>query len=120
MEQGRLVLIHGEKGIKDCTTIIDGVYAGGLPDALEKVKGNEIDGESLRFFSGYSGWGPGQLQNEVNLGVWYVAAGSTDLITSHCVKLKRPLYRQVLEMMGGRYKEIVEKFDEMDGGKYVI
>ncbi len=36
--------------------------------------------EKVRFFSGYSGWGPGQLTWEVEVGSWWVAAASSTLV----------------------------------------
>jgi len=46
--------------------------------------------------------------------VWFCAAGSRDIATSQCIKLKRPLWRQVLDLMGGRFAEISKAFDAMD------
>lgn len=33
---------------------------------------------ALRVFAGYAGWGPGQLQNEIALGAWYIVDGQPD------------------------------------------
>ena len=67
-----------------------------------------------------AGWGSGQLEDEVEKGVWFVAAGSPDIVTQQCINLRRPLWRQVLDHMEGKYKDIARRLDELDGGKYVI
>jgi len=34
----------------------------------------------LRVYVGHSGWGPGQLQNEIGRGDWYVLPADADVI----------------------------------------
>ena len=34
----------------------------------------------IKFFSGYSGWGPGQLENELRVGGWLTASANADEI----------------------------------------
>lgn len=36
------------------------------------------DVTSVRIYSGYSGWAPGQLDEELEEGAWYVVAASPD------------------------------------------
>ncbi|HEX5431559.1 MAG TPA: YqgE/AlgH family protein, partial [Bryobacteraceae bacterium] len=38
--------------------------------------------DALRFYSGYAGWGPGQLEAEVGAGAWHVASGDADTVFS--------------------------------------
>jgi putative transcriptional regulator len=53
---------------------------------------------AVRVFVGYSGWGPGQLDDELAQGGWYVVdAEPTDLLTSDPASL----WRRVLRRQGG-------------------
>lgn len=50
--------------------VFDGVYLGGDMSALERVLVTPSGSETFRAFMGYSGWGPGQLENEMKTGAW--------------------------------------------------
>lgn len=53
---------------------------------------------ALRLFSGYSGWGPGQLEEEIDGGSWFVVpARAHDPISSD----PEGLWRRVLRRQGG-------------------
>ncbi|CAM6097365.1 unnamed protein product [Calypogeia fissa] len=102
-------VIHGIPGLHDSKEVISGVYLGG-PDAINNsVKRGETVPNDYRWFLGYCGWRPGQLEREVAHGVWYLASGSRDIVTNQCIRLKRPLWRQVLELMGGEYSLISKR-----------
>lgn len=60
--------------IPDAREIAPGIWLGGNFEELFKVinEGYEIEG-SVRFFLGYSGWSPGQLEEEIGRSVWAVA-----------------------------------------------
>jgi len=53
---------------------------------------------SFRVFAGYAGWGPGQLQDEIDEGAWYVvAAEPADVFDPE----PEQLWRAVLRRSGG-------------------
>jgi putative transcriptional regulator len=54
-----------------------GMHLALLPPDVERL----IDGPParLRFFAGYSGWGPGQLAREIERGDWWVLDPDPDL-----------------------------------------
>ncbi|HEX3922821.1 MAG TPA: YqgE/AlgH family protein [Streptosporangiaceae bacterium] len=55
---------------------------------------------SLRVFAGYAGWGPAQLQSEIEEGAWYVLPGEpTDAFLSE----PEQLWPAVLRRQGGEF-----------------
>lgn len=58
----------------------------------------KADLEVVRVFAGYSGWGPGQLDEELDQGGWFVVdADPEDLFVAHPASL----WRTVLRRQGG-------------------
>jgi putative transcriptional regulator len=55
--------------------IIESVYLVSYEDALEGVP---ADPGRLRFYLGYAGWAPGQLDNEMAHGSWRVLPGTSE------------------------------------------
>ena len=52
----------------------------------------------LRVFTGYSGWGPGQLEEEIEAGAWFVVEGrQTDVLSAE----PAALWERVLRRQGG-------------------
>lgn len=57
----------------DATRVVDGVYASTDAKLLRKLLERDKPMEGLRVFVGFSGWGPGQLENEIARGDWTLA-----------------------------------------------
>ncbi len=55
--------------------------------------------EAVRVFSGYAGWGPGQIEAEIDEGAWLIIDGAPDdVLTADPARL----WRLVLRRQGGR------------------
>lgn len=48
------------------------VYLASTKSALEHVLSRKPTPKTLRIYLGYTGWGPGQLDHEMELGVWRI------------------------------------------------
>jgi putative transcriptional regulator len=67
------------------------------PEAL--VEGQVEGLDALRLYTGYSGWGPGQLEAELAAGAWYLADALPDDVL--CADPDH-LWRNVMRRQGGR------------------
>lgn len=52
-----------------------------------------------RVFAGYSGWAPGQLENEISEGSWLIADATADLVFGD----PDEMWANALRAMGGEY-----------------
>lgn len=59
--------------IPDSVEIVEGVFLGGDFKALkELILSGEVHSKNVRFFVGYAGWSPDQLDQEIRKKSWYI------------------------------------------------
>jgi putative transcriptional regulator len=71
--EGPLMALHGNDALGDAE-VLPGVYFAAEREKLEVLVAGPDS--SARFFVGYSGWAPGQLESEMEEGAWATIEGS--------------------------------------------
>lgn len=102
VQQDTLHFIHRNGNIINAVEIAGQVYWGGdLENLLLLTDTKQISAGDIRFFLGYSGWGPGQLDEELENDSWIVC----DYVTDQLLFDTDPqvMWRKALEGMGGRF-----------------
>jgi putative transcriptional regulator len=100
--QGPLVAVHGLEEHAEAE-ILPGVYFSAHKDQLRSI----VDQDELpfRLFSGYSGWGDGQLEGELEVGGWLTAEATAELVFLSSEQQWQRLTREIgLDILGPEFK----------------
>ena len=102
VQQDNLFFIHRKGDLLPGSQLIaNGLYWGGdLEPLKEMIKCKLITPNDIRFFLGYSGWGLGQLQAEIDEKSWVVMPNQTLDVFAQKPK---DMWKQVLLKLGGSY-----------------
>jgi putative transcriptional regulator len=82
--------------------VIGNIYWGGDFDVVERlVRSNNINPQQIKFFLGYSGWSPNQLETELDENAWVVSELSPEEIMA---PMNRHYWKRQLRKMGKKYE----------------
>lgn len=85
--------------------VMKGVYWGGDFDAvIELINSGKADPEKIRFYIGYSGWSPGQLQTEMDEKTWLTVEAARKLIFHPNAE---EIWKDSLKHLGGEYEMMI-------------
>lgn len=78
--------------------IANGIYWGGDIEMIDDlIDRNIASQDEFRFFSGYSGWASGQLEDEIQQKSWWVGSVKKDLIFDEDLE---HMWRKAVKQMG--------------------
>ena len=102
VQQDTLHFIHRNATLENAVEIVDQIFWGGsFENLMLLLETKQLTANDVRFFLGYSGWGPGQLDTELEQDSWIVC----DYVTDQLLFDTGPeiMWRKALENMGGRF-----------------
>lgn len=85
--------------------ITDGIYWGGdFEMAINLIRNKQIDPQRIRFYIGYSGWGSGQLNDELKEKSWLTVQANRKIIFH---KQTDEIWKDSLRLLGGEYEMMI-------------
>jgi putative transcriptional regulator len=102
VQQDTLHFLHRNTAIENAVKIRDDIYWGGdFENLMTTLDTRTIKSTDIRFYLGYSGWGPGQLETELEDDSWIVC----DFVTDDLLFDTNPsdIWKKALDNMGGRF-----------------
>ncbi len=98
---GQIVfLVRSETAPAAAIVVAEGLFLSSDGDSLRQLLEASTPAGRLRVFSGFASWAPGQLENEIDRGDWYLLPVDADAIFSdppHELWLK--LWRRATQVM---------------------
>jgi len=96
-----IFFIHTKENVEKSLKIIDGLYWGGDIDTIrEMMTMGMITENEIRFFIGYAGWNPNQLDREISEKSWVLSHTTVEeVINQH----PEQLWPDYLRSMGSDY-----------------
>ncbi len=87
--------------LPDAEPVVDGVFWGGDYESLKELhRYKTLTRDTLKLFLGYSGWGAGQLHDEIQAGGWILADADGAAVFRDP---PRELWRKRLRKLGGEF-----------------
>ncbi|MBI9054514.1 MAG: YqgE/AlgH family protein [Bacteroidales bacterium] len=81
--------------------VTDNIYWGGDFDCLkELINEGIVKSTQVRFFLGYSGWSPQQLEEEIQNNAWLV----TEVDSKKIMSADKNIWKKTLNELGRKYK----------------
>lgn len=109
VQRNTLHFVHRMEAVHEGVQLPNGVQWGGRFETIKSALQQEtVTAQELRFFIGYAGWSPGQLEDELEADGWILSTATPDLVFTD---EPEELWRTALRQMGGEYA-ILANFPE--------
>jgi len=88
--------------IPNSVRVYKNIYWGGdFETVKDLIKSGVVKKDQIRFFVGYAGWKPNQLENEISENSWVIAELAPNIIME---SIDDDIWKETLKEMGKKYK----------------
>jgi putative transcriptional regulator len=114
-------VLHGFGLVEGSKKLAPGVFIGGSEELMNEVRIHQFDPTKALFVKRHAAWVPGQLDREINKGVWYMAAVAPDLLLRYAGAPTteqdnvHDLWSDILTCMGPEFADIAQRFTDQRG-----
>jgi len=108
-------VLHGFGHVEGSKKLAPGVFIGGSEELMTEVRIERFDPRHALFIKGHAAWVSGQLEREIQKGVWYIASASSDFLLRYAgaptteEDNDTDLWADILNCMGENHAEIARK-----------
>jgi putative transcriptional regulator len=95
-----LSYLHADAGVLQ-SNVIENLHLGHALDDLVELCESHGPATQLKIFAGYSGWGPGQLDDEMRRKAWVTHPASLEMVFQSDAS---ELWQKILRSKGWRYR----------------
>jgi len=100
VQTSALSFLHSDTFLSDAN-VIPNLALGHSLETLTEIAESFSATRKVRMFAGYSGWGPGQLEGEMERNSWLTYPASLELVLETD---PTKLWQKMLQAMGPKYK----------------
>jgi putative transcriptional regulator len=109
VQPGALSYLHSDEYLPEAN-VLPGLNVGHSLEDLLALGDNYSKTLRLRVFAGYSGWSPGQLEDEMKRDSWLVHPATIDLVFNTD---PAELWKKVVSQMGPQYRILSDAPDDL-------
>jgi putative transcriptional regulator len=104
-----LSFLHADSFLPDAN-VLPNLSLGHSLDALTEIGESFSQGRKVKMFAGYAGWGPGQLEDEMERDAWLTHPASIELVFDNN---PGQLWQRILRQKGWKYKLLSQSPEDL-------
>ena len=108
VQPAALSFLHSDTFVPHAN-VMTGLNLGHSVDMLQEIGESYSTTQQVKIFAGYSGWSPGQLEDEMKRGSWLTHPASLDLVFSN----PKNIWKKILGEKGPLYRLLADAPEDL-------